>query len=130
MSEIDRLRALHAQVFGSTMEPDPAQAGYMRRSTFCQFCASWRDEEDPRWPCETSRLLDVAEAAREPSSNEPDCTCDRDDDSDPGRPVVLCEKHERMLRPLRWDTLAMMVVDFLANDTALRATLDRLDGAS
>ena len=41
------------------------------------------------------------------------CTCDRDDDTHEDEPIVLCPKHEAMLRPLRWDTLASMVVDLL-----------------
>ena len=73
-------------------------------------------------------LVRVALAAKDgPANNEPDCTCDRDDDSDPGGPLTLCPKHERMLRPLRWETLAMMVIDLMAKGAALRAALADLD---
>ena len=73
-------------------------------------------------------LVRVALAARAgPADNEPDCTCDRDDDSDPGGALTLCPKHERMMRPLRWETLAMMVIDLMANEAALRAALADLD---
>jgi hypothetical protein len=72
-------------------------------------------------------LVRVALAAQAgPAANEPDCTCDRDDDADPGGPLVLCPKHERMLRPLRWETLAMMVIDLMAKGAALRAALEAL----
>jgi hypothetical protein len=49
--------------------------------------------------------------------------CDREDDSHEDGPIVLCPKHEAMLRPLRWDTLASMVVDLLEGRAEAVASL-------
>ena len=58
-----RLRALHVEVRGDSMEPDPAKPGYMRPTVFCRWCADHRPDEDMRWPCETVALLDRLERA-------------------------------------------------------------------
>jgi hypothetical protein len=54
---IDEMRAAHVEVRGPTMEPDPADPGRLRPTAYCGFCAAHRPDEDPRWPCETARLL-------------------------------------------------------------------------
>ena len=64
MTTVERLRALHVEVRGSTMEPDPADPTRMRRTAYCRWCADSRHRDDPRWPCETAALLDVAEAVQ------------------------------------------------------------------
>ena len=55
--------------------------------------------------------------------NVPGCTCDRNDEDED---IRLCPKHEAMLRPLRWDTVAAMYVDVEAGYLALLAEVDRL----
>ena len=84
--------------------------------------------QEAAYEAEIARLRAIEAAARADARavpNEPGCTCGRDDDSAVGGgPLIMCEMHERMLRPLRWETLAMMVLDLLAREALLRAALE------
>lgn len=67
-------------------------------------------------------LLDVAEAAAAGAAeNVPGCTCDRDNE-DTDEPFPFCRLHEERLRRLRWETLALLVIDY-------EAVLHRITGA-
>jgi hypothetical protein len=48
-----------------------------------------------------------------PSPNVPGCTCDRDNE-DTEEPFPFCDMHEERFRPLRRETLALLVIDYEA----------------
>jgi len=53
-------------------------------------------------------------AVREPAPAIPGCTCDPDSATDDDGNLVMCDLHEPMLRHLRWETLASLVIDYQA----------------
>ncbi len=53
-------------------------------------------------------------AAKEPAPAIPGCTCDPDSATDDDGNLVMCDLHEPMLRHLRWETLASLVIDYHA----------------
>ncbi len=53
-------------------------------------------------------------AVREPAPAIPGCTCDPDSATDDDGNLVMCALHEPMLRHLRWETLASLVIDYQA----------------
>ncbi len=53
-------------------------------------------------------------AAKEPAPAIPGCTCDPDSATDDDGNLVMCDLHEPMLRHLRWETLASLVIDYQA----------------
>ncbi len=67
----------------------------------------------------------VIEAARAPT---PGCDdCGTNDDIDGDEPLVMCAKHEKMLGPLRIDTLRNMVIDLWASCELVGAAVAALD---
>jgi len=54
----------HERTTKPTMEPDPANPALIRQTAYCQWCAFHRPDEDPRWPCETARLLAAIQESR------------------------------------------------------------------
>ena len=50
----------HTRTTKPTMEPDPGDPTKVRQTAYCQWCATHRPDEDPRWPCETARLFALA----------------------------------------------------------------------
>lgn len=64
MTDTAPLRALHVCRTQPTLEPDPAGLTRMRQTAFCGWCAPHRPDDDSRWPCQTTRLLDDLDALR------------------------------------------------------------------